>query len=362
MSGTDGAATLTGGWTGELVDADVHVNIPTLDVLKPYLKPYWLEFVNETGFLAPPWLPTLYPPGAPTTVAPEWLPADGRPAASSLDLLREHLLDPFEIDRAVLNCYWGLESMRHPDFALGLAQAINDWLIAEWLDKDERLRASIVVPGFVPAEAAAEIDRVGGHPGFVQVLLPVRSSRMYGQRIWHPMWEAIERNDLVAGIHYGGTPDGPPTATGFPSWFLEEYVGHVQAFQAQLLSLVGEGVFEKFPGVRVSLLEGGFSWLGPAMWRMDKEWKGLRRDIPWVKQPPSQTIREHIKVSAQPQDAGPAEHFRHVVEWLGSDEMLMFASDYPHGHVDRISSLLEVLPEQSHGKLMAGNALTHYRL
>ncbi|HEX4668448.1 MAG TPA: amidohydrolase family protein [Solirubrobacterales bacterium] len=353
---------LTGGWTGRLLDADVHATVPSIEVLKPYLEPYWLEFVNETGFEAPPWTGTFYPPGAETTVAPEWIPGDGRPAASSLDHLRQHILDPCGVERAVLNCYWGIEAVRHPDFALGLARAVNDWLVEEWLERDERLRASLVVPGFVPEEAAAEIDRVGGHPGFVQVLLPVRSSRLYGQRPWHPMFAAIERNDLVAGIHYGGTPDAAPTPTGYPSWFLEEYVGHVQTFQAQLLSLVGEGLFEKFPKLRVSLLESGFTWLGPTLWRMDKEWKGLRRDVPWVKQLPSKTVHEHIKVSVQPLDAGPPEGFRRAVEWLDSDELLMYASDYPHGQGDCISQLLDVLPEAAHAKLMAANAAAQYRL
>ncbi len=362
MSAVGNGDGLTAGWTERIVDADVHATIASIEVLRPHLKPHWQEFVEETGFEAPPWTGTFYPPGAETTVAPEWRPGDGRAAASELADLRRHVLDPHGVDRAVLNCYWGIESVRHPDFALGLAEAINDWLIEEWLSRDERLRASLVVPGFVPVEAAAEIDRVGGHPGFVQVLLPVRSSRLYGQRVWHPMFEAIARNDLVAGIHYGGTPDAAPTPTGWPSWFLEDHVGHVQVFQSQLLSLIGEGLFEKFPRLRVSLLEGGFAWLGPTLWRLDKDWKGLRRDVPWVKQEPSKTIHEHIKLSAQPLDAGPPEDFRRAVEWLDSDELLMYSSDYPHGQGDNVSQLLEVLPEAAHAKLMAGNAAAQYRL
>jgi predicted TIM-barrel fold metal-dependent hydrolase len=349
-------------WTGPLIDADVHVQVPSIKALDPYLKPFWREFISEAGFQAPPWTGTLYPPGVSITAADRWRNEDGRPPASELGLLQQQLLDPYAVERAIVNCYWGIESMRHPDFALGLAEAVNDWLIAEWLDRDPRLRASIVIPGFVPAEAAAEIDRVGSHPGFVQVLLPVRSNRAYGQRPWHPLWEAIERNDLVAGIHYGGTPDNAPTPTGWPSWFLEEYAGHLQIFEVQLLSLIGEGIFEKFPAVRVSLLECGFSWVAPMLWRIDKEWKGLRRDVPWVKQPPSQTVRERVRISTQPLDAGPPDQFARVYEWLGSDELLMYASDYPHGHEEPISSLLDVVDSGAHAQLMAENARLQYGL
>jgi predicted TIM-barrel fold metal-dependent hydrolase len=354
--------TKLGGWDRPVVDADLHVNLGTVATIAPYLDPVWVDFVSETGFAAPPGPATLYPAGAATTVKPEWIPDDGVLPASTLALLREHVLDPLAVETAVLNCYWGVEAIRHPDFATGLARALNDWLIDEWLDKDDRLRASMVVPTGVPVEAAAEIDRVGGHPGFVQVLLPVRSPALYGQRNWHPMFAAIEQNDLVAGIHLGGNPDGPPTPTGWPQWFMEEHAGLTQVFQSQLISIIGEGLFEKFPSLRVSFLESGFTWLGPTLWRMDKEWKGLRRDVPWIKRLPSETIQEHIRFTTQPIDAGPIEDLAKALNWFDAERVLMFASDYPHDYGDDVSTLLRVMPKTSHEWVMAANAKTHYRL
>lgn len=350
------------GWSGAVIDADVHAVIPSIDVLRPYLAPQWIEFVEETGFEAPPWMYSIYPPGAETTVAPAWRSANGPGPAATVEQLREHVLDRLDVEVAIVNCYWGVETLRHPDFALGLARAINDWLAAEWLERDPRVRASLVVPGFVPEEAAKEIDRMGSHPGFVQVLLPARSTRLYGHRTWHPLFAAIERNDLVAGVHYGGTPDAPGP-TGLESWFIEDYVaGHVGTFQAQLVSMVSEGLFQKFPDLRVSFLECGFSWLHSVLWRMDREWQALRRDVPWLTMPPTSLIRKHVKFSGQPIDAGPREDFRKVVEWIGSDDMLMFASDYPHGHEQDVATLLDVLPPSAHARLMAENARAHYRL
>ena len=48
-----------------------------------------------------------------------------------------------------------------------------------------------------------------------------------------------------------------------------------QAFQAQLISLVCEGVFEEFPELRVVLLEGGLGWLPSLIWRLNKCWPGM---------------------------------------------------------------------------------------
>ena len=107
------------------------------------------------------------------------------------------------------------------------------------------VRASIVVPAS-SRRAAREIDRVGGHPGFVQVFLPVRS-RQPSASASTPDLEAAVRHDLAVGLHFGGAPGNPPTPVGWPSYYLEEYAGMATAFQCQLMCLIVEGVFDRFP-------------------------------------------------------------------------------------------------------------------
>jgi uncharacterized protein len=349
-------------WSGPVIDCDVHVNVPALDRLLPYLEPVWVQFIRERGWVGPGRLANTYPPNMPSTCRPEWRPPDGRVPASELSLLREHILDPGQVERAIVNCYYALDSLRHPDWAAALVSALNDWLIAEWLDKDPRLSASLIVPARYPQDMVKEIERVGDHPGFVQVFMPVRSDRLYGNRIWHPVYEAMTRHNLVMGLHWGGTSEAAPGPAGWPTWYIEEYAAEVQAYAAQVTSMVAEGVFQLYPELRVSILEIGFAWLPVWMWRMDKEWKGLRREIPWVSEPPSDIIRRHMHLSTAPLDAGSHEDLTEVVEWLGSEEMLMFATDYPHFHDDDVSALLRATPESMHAKLMAENARSWYRM
>ena len=78
----------------------------------------------------------------------------------------------------------------------------------------------------------------------------------------------------------------PPTPVGWPSTYIEECADMAQIFQAQVLSLISEGAFARFPELRVVLIESGFVWMPAWMWRMDKEWKGLRRDTPLGCAPP----------------------------------------------------------------------------
>ena len=82
---------------------------------------------------------------------------------------------------------------------------------------------------------------------------------------------------LPIGIHFTGVGVGPITAVGKPSHYIEDHAGMTQAFQTQVTSLVCEGVFEHFPTLKVILIEGGFAWLPPLMWRLDRAWKKLAR-------------------------------------------------------------------------------------
>ncbi len=106
--------------------------------------------------------------------------------------MRTQLLDEWEIEVGILNCLFGVGGELNLEFGGALAQAINDWQIAEWLEPEPRLRASIIVPYEDGELAAAEIDRVGDHPGYVQVMLIARTGAPLGHRkYWKAKWESM---------------------------------------------------------------------------------------------------------------------------------------------------------------------------
>ena len=255
-----------------------------------------------------------------------------------------------------------VQSVRNEDLAASLATAVNNWQVEHWLEKEPRLRASVVVPSHNPHLAAAEIERWGGHPGFVQVILPVRADAPYGNRRFDPIYAAAVRHDLVLGIHYGGAPGLPPTPTGWPSYFIEEYAGMAQIFQSQVISLICDGAFERFPSLRIALIEGGFTWLPSLMWRIDKEWKGLRHNTPWVRRRPSEYMRTHLRLTIQPLDAPPNPmHLAQILGQCDAEDLLLYASDYPHRH-DCPDILLDLLTAGQREKICSGNARAFYRL
>lgn len=355
MSGGPGA---TGG--GGLVDCDVHVVPPTIDLLQPYLDGYWREYLREAGFVIPDGPGFTYPPGAPTTRRPG-LPAS---AGATLDGVRADVLDRDGVEPAILTCYYGVETPRNPGFTAALARAVNDWLVAEWLDREPRLRASLVVPVQHPDVAAAEIDRIGGHPGFVQVLFPARGERPYGHSCHNPIYEAALRHDLAIGLHYGGLSINPTGPSGWHTYHLEDYAGIPHVFQSQLTSIIVEGVFSHYPELRFVLLESGITWLPSLIWRLDKEWRGIRREAPWVTRAPSSYIRERMRATIAPFDAPTTrEHLLQVVDQIGSDDFLLYASDYPHHHDDGSGPrLLDCVPPALAAGIRSGNARAFYGL
>src|SRR5260370_25781 len=222
-----------------VVDCDIHATVPSVEALLPYLSDHWREYIRTSAFKGA--VDTAYPPNAATTVRPGNPKPDG-----SLAQIQQQVLDPWNVEFGILNCAYGIDGLHNPDTAAAMASAVNDWLMAECLDNEPRLRAAVVVPTRVPDMAAREIDRVGAHPGFVQVLLPVRSEAPYGHRRYLPIFEAAVRNNLVVSLQFGGSPGNPPTGSGWPSYYLAEYVGMAQVFQTQVLNLAVEGVFDRF--------------------------------------------------------------------------------------------------------------------
>ncbi len=343
-----------------VIDCDVHPYPNTIDTLKPFLSARWVQYIEQSGFAAPPG--TRYPKGFELAARRDAWPPNGLRPGADPDFARAQLLDTWNLQYAVLVPLYGHGSVHNDDFAIALATAVNEWQTHDWLDSDPRWRGSIVVTPQLPEAAAQEIRRAAKDPRYVQVMLVVRGQAPYGKRHYHPIFEAACDAGLPVGIHFGGWGTNPITATGWPSYYLEDHTGMTQAFEAQVLSLVSEGVFEKFPDLRVALIEGGFAWLPPLMWRFDKNYKGLREEVPWLRKLPSEYILEHFRMTTQPMDEPPnPQHLLHILDMIGRDDFLMFATDYPHWDFDAPDRALpSVVRGEQRDKIMSLNAAAFY--
>jgi len=336
------------------IDCDVHPRLPTAADLAPYVDDYWREMFSYRN------INRLELMSYPVSTLPYKRPgSDG--ATNDAAALGKALLDPLGLSGAILNVVSAAHGIYDPYMSTAICKATNRWLADQWLDKDPRLKASLLVPFNNIPEAVREIEAYAGDRRFVQVLTIVMGEHTLGQNQYWPIYEAMERHGFVLGVHPGSNYRHPPTQCGFPSFRVEEMVGQSQAFAAQVASLVAEGVFGKFPGLKAVMVESGVTWMPSLMWRMSKDWRGVRMEVPWVKVPPAEIIAQHVRLTGQPFD-GPREldEVERMIDHLGSEDMLLFSTDFPHRHPGELENWPAWMPARLAQPMSRDNVLATY--
>ncbi len=341
-----------------LIDTDIHERAQYKDLL-PYLEQPYKRYITDNHWLQEKHMPYTQPSVAGVDRADARVP-DGRPAGSDLSFMQEQLLDPIGHDVGILTgALDPSPSSMHGwyEMATALASAYNDWQIDTWLDQDERLYGSVHIAAQDPQSAVKEIERVGSHPKMVQVLLPI-DDQLWGEPFYHPIFEAAERHELMIGMHH----NEPPVYYGkWPRYFIEWHTLIPTAHMNIVTNMVFNGVFEKFPRLKLMMIEGGFTHMPFLMRKMDQQYKDLRHEVPWLKRKPSDVIREHMCFTTQPLEEMTKKEFMQVMEQMGSDEIVSFSTDYPHWDYDSpFDALPPGLDEDLKRKLFSENAKAFY--
>jgi uncharacterized protein len=348
-----------------IADGDIHPQRKSAADLFPFLEQRWKEHLQTFGsrprqaYQSGP----AYPKSQPNASRRDaWPPEGGRPG-SSLPFMQKQLLDANNIELGILNATGDNgSSFQNREFGAAICHATNLWLEAEWLSKEPRLRGSIVVP-FEDTEAAVqEIERWAGDERFAQVLMVTRTADPPGQKRYWKIYEAAAAANLPVGVHAFGFGGYPVSGSGWPSFYIEDMVGHAQSAQSFLTSLVIEGVFERIPNFRLVLIESGFAWLPSLAWRLDKLWHRLKVETPYLTQAPSEYIRDRVWLTTQPmEEPQPREHVLDAIDWIGWNRLL-FATDYPHWDFDDPTQVLPMpLPEQKRRDFFFNNATKLYQ-
>ena len=351
----------------ELIDCDVHQAIRDYRELHPYLDPVWRRYVGARGFGGPS-------SGYQTSVGlyrKDVTPPGGGEPGSDPQWLRTQLMERYNVKHVLLNGggILGACALPDADFASAIAAAYNDWLTRSWLGEfnpDGAFKGSMFVAPQDPEAAAREIDRSGGHPHVVQVMFASATTAPLGAKQYHPIYAAAERQGLPVAIHPGAegrSIAGQPTAAGWVSKYIEWHTCLPQGFMAHVVSLVCQGVFVKYPGLKVVLTEGGVGWLPHVMWRLDRNYKSLRQEVPWLERLPSEYIRDHFRLTSQPIEEPPTSaQFLQLLEMMDAGRTLMFSSDYPHWDFDDPLAAFKDVPDALKRRIFYENAAELYGL
>jgi len=353
----------------KVIDCDVHPYLKGgMEAIYPYMPEPWVQRLERkrarVGMNALP-LKYAHPNGV--VVRDDAQPPCGGMGGSDPQFMIEDLLERHGVDAVVLNSLQAgshCSALAGPDESVVLCSAFNDYHVEKWLKLDNRFKLAMSVPSQDPQRAAAEIRRIGRHPQVVSVSLPLLNILM-GNRYYWPIYEAAQEVDLPILVHVTG-PDSifhgvPISAGGIPESYVERYVTLFQAGEASVNSLVFSGTLDRFPRLKFVFVEYGFLWLLPLLWRMDKTWRGLRHEVPWVKKSPIEYVHEHMRFTTQPIDEPKdPKDLDKLIALLGFDQ-LMFSTDYPHWDNDMPGTVLRTLPAAERAKIFHENAMKAFR-
>ena len=346
------------------IDCDAH-NLPMLDDMTPHMSERWRRYLEtfgvrtptEMGIVRPRWM------GARSD---SWSP-DGRAPGNDPEFMLHQLVDRYDLDCVILNnvvmqvqAYNG--GNQPQELTNAIMHAANAWTAESWLALDDRYYASICVPCEDAASALAELERWVDNDRFVQVLLPFRMARPLGHRKYRPLLRALAELGMPLAMHPGNAGNLLLSGAGWPSYYYEDHNNLPQALPTHMASLVCEGVFEELPELKVVALETGWSWVSPFLWRLDRTWRQLEDEVPEVRRPPSESIREHFWFATQPmEEPFRREQFAEIIEVFGQPDRLMFSSDYPHWDFDAPDEALPAtVDDELRSAIIGGNAHALY--
>ena len=132
---------------------------------------------------------------------------------------------------------------------------------------------------------------------------------------------------------------------------------------SQVMSLIFDGVFSRFPELQVVLIEHAYSWILPLMWRMDAMYEARKAELPHLTKKPSEYVYDNLWFSTQPLDF-PEDRgeLAKALEWMQADKLLLFSTDYPHWTFDDPKWVIRQIPEQLREAIMFENGIEVFNL
>jgi predicted TIM-barrel fold metal-dependent hydrolase len=209
-----------------------------------------------------------------------------------------------------------------------LCRAFNDWAADFCAAAPRRLLAPALVPQADVRETLAETRRAVGELGLAGIFLrPNPVGRPVDDPAWEPLWSLLEEFDVPLGLHEG---------TGFPipqlgserseNFMFRHMMSHPFEHMLAMLQLIGAGVLDRHPTLRVTFVEAGCGWLPYWLERFEhhmREWSDVTIPLPLS---PTEYFRRQCFVSADPEEHASVAA---VVSSLGADN-ICWSTDYPH--------------------------------
>lgn len=340
----------------KVIDAAVHPR-PRPGELQRYLPKVWQQRRLPAG-------ERYYYPNPLGDYVQESFSAYG-PPGSDPELVSRHLFDECGISQAIL-LPLTLGLLPDIDLLAAICSATNSWLADTWLTAHNghgRYRGTIRVAPSNVAAAVAEIEKWAADPAFVQIGVPLQSTQLYGGRQFLPIWEAAAHHGLPVAIHADAETgvEFAPTTSGYFRHYLGFAAYQPITFINHLANMMAGGVLDRLPSLRLVFADGGYDMCAPFIWRLDKDYRPMRGDMPWMTKVPSDYIAQHVRFVAHslegPEDPAQLEEYLFMSQ---ADTILLYGSNYPSWDMFHPNAAFAAVSTPLRQRILAGNSAELY--
>ena len=257
---------------------------------------------------------------------------------------------------------------KDPDVAEALCRAYNNWAHEFCSGAPERIKFTASVPSQNVEAMVIESRRAVAELGAVSIVLPSAiPSKMWHHPDYDPMWHTAEELDFPLSVH--GFNSGEPLT--FARYIplmgsfvaLQETIGFPFENMITLGHFMYSGILDRFPKLRLLILESTTGWVPFWLNRLEKYCEG-RQSVFFDEHPLKLTPQEYFKRNCA--IAGDADEptIQYTVHYIG-DENIVFNTDYPHPDAPATSDPLrnmmaQPLPEESKQKILWDNSVKIY--
>lgn len=251
------------------------------------------------------------------------------------------------IDEPIVNAgINGLPHQHHPVLKNAIVQAANDYMIDHFVD--DGMATAMLIPKWDVDYALKELDRIGAEDGIVAAYSWFDARVPWGAPQFYPLLEELEAQGLPLLLH-GSLAFWPQHSyIGDHMWTWTEVLGFDWPIHGMVnvINMIMNGVFDRFPDLNVVMQEAGHWWLPFARYRMDEFYEMHPEDIKitplkyeagerYLNRSPSDYLRDNIYVCTQPlalpRNAGEAQQ---MLSLSMANDTFVYSSDWPHQTLD----------------------------
>ena len=229
--------------------------------------------------------------------------------------------------------------------------AYNSWAHDFCSGAPERIKFTATVPGHDIDDMVAEIRRSVSELGAVSVFLP----KAIPEKMWHhpdytKMWETVTELDVPISVHGSSSASGDPWANARYNPYAGPFIALGQAIGFPFENMINlghfmySGILDKFPKLKLLILEANSGWVPFWLNRLEKYCEG-RQSVFFDEHPLDLTPQEYfLRQCAVAADADEPS-IKYVVDYIGDDN-IVFNTDYPHPDAPATNEPLANMMEQ----------------